>query len=99
MANKTVTRSDITNALVKEVGLSQYECDQAVMDVLSQITNSLFDDGEVKLSNFGSFRVAEKKERIARNPKTKEPAVVSARKVVVFKPANNLKRLVAVRSD
>ena len=70
-----------------------------VDDLLDQVANSLVDDGEVKLSSFGSFKVVDKKERMGRNSKTGEGAAVSARRVFAFKAANNLKRLVNVRSN
>ena len=42
-------------------------------------------------SSFGSFMVRQKKERIGRNPKTKEEAVIDARRVVVFRASKELK--------
>ena len=45
----------------------------------------------VKLSSFGSFMVRQKNERIGRNPKTKEEAVIDARRVVVFRASKELK--------
>ena len=50
------------------------------------------EDGKsVKLSSFGSFMVRQKNERIGRNPKTKEEAVIDARRVVVFRASKELK--------
>ena len=97
MPDITVTRADLAKAVHQQVGLSFNECDQIVLDTLDQISSSLLVDGAVKLSNFGSFKVVYKKERMGRNPKTREDAVVSARRVVVFTAANNLKRQVANR--
>jgi integration host factor subunit alpha len=97
MPDITVTRTDLAKAVHQQVGLSFNECDQIVLDTLDQISSSLLVDGAVKLSNFGSFKVVYKKERMGRNPKTREDAVVSARRVVVFTAANNLKRQVANR--
>jgi integration host factor subunit alpha len=51
----------------------------------------LIDGNSVKLSSFGSFMVRQKKERIGRNPKTKEEAVIDARRVVVFRASKELK--------
>ena len=42
---------------------------------------------KVKLSNFGTFTIREKKARVGRNPKTKEEKIISSRKVVLFKPS------------
>ncbi len=94
MSSKTVTRAHLTDILHKEVGLSHSECGKLLEDVLSRITRCLVEEGEVKLSNFGSFSIHQKQERIGRNPLTGEEAVISARRIVRFKPALNLKRRV-----
>jgi integration host factor subunit alpha len=44
------------------------------------------------LSSFGSFVVRQKGERLGRNPKTGEPAPISPRRIVVFKPSPSLKQ-------
>ena len=48
-------------------------------------------DEIIKISNFGNFKVKMKNERIGRNPKTKQTAKISARKVVSFKASKILK--------
>ena len=94
MSHKTVNRADLTDALHREVGLSRDECRKLLEDVLSQIIHCLVEEGELKLANFGTFSIGQKKERIGRNPKTGEEAFISARKIVQFKAANNLKHRV-----
>jgi integration host factor subunit alpha len=97
MSDKTVTRVDLAEALYQEVGLSKDDCRKLLDDVLEQIANALVEDEEVKLSHFGSFTIRHKTQRNARNPRTGEAAIVSARKIITFKPAHELKRLVDVR--
>lgn len=46
---------------------------------------------KIKISSFGTFKVANKKERIGRNPKTKVEAKILARKVIKFTPSNIFK--------
>ncbi len=45
----------------------------------------------MKITGFGTFKVHSKKERMGRNPKTSEPAVISARKTVSFKSSRLVK--------
>jgi len=97
MSNQTVTRADIADALHQEVGLSHNECSKLLDDVLKEITCALVEEEGVKLSSFGSFTIRHKDERMGRNPKTGEEAVVSARRAVVFKPSHKLKRQVDER--
>lgn len=99
MSEKTITRADISEAIHQEIGLSRNECRNSLDLVFDIIAVALDKEGEVKLSGFGSFVVRHKQERMGRNPKTKESAVVTARKIVAFKPAIGLRQKVAVRAQ
>jgi integration host factor subunit beta len=44
---------------------------------------------------FGTFKIRNRKTRMARNPRTGAPVEVSARPVPVFKPSKELRALVA----
>lgn len=91
MANKTVTRADLAEAVYQSVGLSRTESADLVERVLELVSDSLVEGKNVKLSSFGSFLVRSKNERIGRNPKTGEEVPILPRKVLVFKPSNVLK--------
>ena len=58
------------------------------------IIEDLEKEKKLKLSNFGTFSVREKKSRIGRNPKTKEEKSISKRNVVLFKPSKGFKELI-----
>jgi integration host factor subunit alpha len=49
---------------------------------------------DVLLSEFGKFKIKDKRPRKGMNPKTGKEVVISARKVVTFKPSGNLKERV-----
>ena len=49
---------------------------------------------KLKISNFGTFILREKKSRIGRNPKTKETKTISARKVILFRASKDFKNFV-----
>jgi integration host factor subunit alpha len=91
MPGKTITRSDLYEAVYQRVGLSRSESSQLVEMVLKEITDSLERGEAVKLSSFGSFIVRSKGPRMGRNPKTGIEAAITPRKVMVFKPSNVLK--------
>src|SRR2546430_1341236 len=92
MAGKTVTRADLCEAVYQKVGLSRTESAMLVELVLKEITDCLERGETVKLASFGSFIVRKKGQRTGRNPKTGEKAVVSPRRVIVFKPSEILKQ-------
>jgi integration host factor subunit alpha len=91
MAQKTVTRADLAEAVYEAVGLSRTESADLVERVLDMIGEALVSGHNVKLSSFGSFQVRSKNQRIGRNPKTGEEVPILPRQVLVFKPSNVLK--------
>ena len=91
MARKAVTREDLYEAVRREVGLFPHECKALVEQVLDQITDCLARGEAVKLSGLGVFTVRQKRERLGRNLTTGEPALISARRVVSFRPSVVLK--------
>jgi integration host factor subunit alpha len=92
MTCKTLTRADLAEAVVRQVGLPRNESQELVELVLKEISNCLATGEPVKLSSFGSFGIREKGERIGRNPKTGEEVPITPRKVLVFRPSNIMKQ-------
>ena len=95
---KTTTRSTLSEAVFKNVGLSRNESANLVDSVFSEILMSLIKGDDVKISSFGTFIVREKKERIGRNPKTGEEVPITARSVVTFRASNVLKSKVNTKN-
>ena len=92
--NNSLTRLELSDALVREVGLSRHESMQLVDDVLDHLSNSLSLGENVKISSFGTFSCRQKKERIGRNPKTLEEFEIKARKKLTFRPAEEIKKTI-----
>ena len=91
MPGKTISRADLVQALYEEIGLSRDECAGMLEAVLEEVATSLVDGEPVKVSNFGVFTVRQKAERVGRNPKTGVEVPIKPRRVVVFRPSNNLR--------
>ena len=91
MVSKTVTRTDLSEAVYQKVGLSRAESARLVEQVLGEIGDSLVAGKAVKLSGFGTFIVRNKGERVGRNPKTGVEVPIEQRRVMLFKPSNVLK--------
>ncbi len=91
MADRTITRADLSEAVYQEVGLSRNDSSQLVEFVLKEIVDSLTRSEPVKISSFGSFSVRRKGQRIGRNPKTGEEVPIRPRSVLVFRASNVLK--------
>ena len=95
MEKTATTRSTLSEAVYRNVGLSRNESSALVDSVFNEISKSLIDGKDVKISSFGTFIVRNKKERIGRNPKTGEEVAITARQVVTFRSSNVLKSEVA----
>lgn len=91
MANRTITRADLAEAVYQEVGLSRNESADLVEAILSEISSSLVSGENVKISSFGSFLVRDKGRRIGRNPKTGEEVPIEPRRVLSFRASQVLK--------
>ena len=90
--SKTITRSDLSEAVHRHIGLSLNESAQLVASVLDEVSLCLEKGETVKLSSFGTFSVHAKSERIGRNPKTGVEATITPRRVLSFRPSNLMKK-------
>ena len=99
MADDTLTRAELTEAVYEEVGLSRNESAELVETVLGEMSNALIRGESVKISSFGSFTIRNKSERIGRNPKTGEEVPITPRRVVIFKPSHVLKNRINSPQD
>lgn len=91
MAERTITRADLSEAVYQKIGLSRTESAALVESVLQEISDCILRGENVKLSSFGSFIVRKKGLRVGRNPKTGVEVPIEPRLVMVFKPSNVMK--------
>jgi integration host factor subunit alpha len=91
MAENTVTRAHLSEAVYQAVGLSRNESAELVESVLDELGTSLVDGDPVKISSFGTFQVRQKGGRVGRNPKTGEEVPIQPRRVLVFRASHVLK--------
>ena len=92
-----LTKKDLVNLVYMQLGFSKNVAENLIDDFFLTIIDNLKKEKKLKISNFGTFFIREKKQRIGRNPKTKEIKIISNRKVVLFKPSKNFKDLVNIR--
>ena len=90
MNKKAITKAIFVNHLNETIGLSKRECQIFFETFIEVLMNSLKQKNDVKIVNFGIFKVKEKKERIGRNPKTKVEVLITKRNVVKFKASEFL---------
>ena len=81
-----LTKQEIVNSIYMQIGYSKKISENLLEDFFEIILLNLKKNKKVKIAKFGTFELRFKKKRIGRNPKKKESAVISERKVVLFKP-------------
>lgn len=91
---KTITRADVAEKIYEEVGLSRKDSGDILDMIIDEIKSDLAKGNDVKLSSFGTLALRNKKPRVGRNPRTGVEAEISARKVISFKPSQNLRKAV-----
>ena len=93
-----LTKKDLVNLVYMQIGFSKSISENLIDEFFSIIVSNLNKEKKVKISNFGTFSIRQKKLRIGRNPKTKEEKIISARNVVLFKPSKEFKKLLNNKS-
>jgi integration host factor subunit beta len=71
------------------------DCARVVDAFLDAIKDALKEQRNIEVRGFGTFKIRQRKTRMARNPRTGAPVEVSARPVPVFKPSKELRAMVA----
>ncbi len=99
MSEKSLTRMDLSEAIVSELGVSRNEALQLVESVLNHISGTLVSGEPVKLSKFGTFSLRDKNARVGRNPKTGVEVEITPRRVISVRFSNQVKRRIAAATD
>lgn len=89
-----MNKGDLVSAVTKVVG-SKKLAEGAVECVLDAISKALKKGDKVSLIGFGTFSVAKRAARTARNPQTGDPIKIKAKKVPKFVAGKKLKDTVA----
>jgi integration host factor subunit alpha len=86
-----MTKADIVERIYDKVGFSKKESAELVEMVFDILKSTLEKGDKIKIAGFGNFVVKEKANRRGRNPQTGDEIVISARKILTFKPSQVLK--------
>ena len=89
-----LTKKEIINSIYMQIGYSKKICEALIDDFFDILLENLIKNHKVKISNFGTFFLKRKKERIGRNPKTKENAIINSRNVIIFKASKDFKKYI-----
>lgn len=88
-----MNKADLIEEVQKALGgeTSKRAAGEAVEAVLDAIAKGVATHGSVQLVGFGTFKIAHRKARTGRNPKTGEPMTIKPSKTVRFVCSGSLK--------
>ena len=89
MNQNNLTKKELIKNLSKKTGFSLLYSKKLVNDFFEALIQNIINNN-FNLKNIGTFKVINKKERIGRNPKTKELYTVNSRKSLSFIASNKL---------
>ncbi len=87
-------KQDFIKAVATAAGLSQDAVAKVLAAQIDVITNELSRGGEVNITGFGAFKVAERAARNGVNPRTREAIKIPAMKSPVFRAGKTFKEAV-----
>ena len=89
MTISSFKKIDLSKNISEKIGVPVSLSKKLTEDLLEILSNKI-KDNDLNLKNLGSFRIINKKERIGRNPKTKEEFIIRSRKSISFIASKNL---------
>ena len=89
-----MTKAELIEKIAAKAKITKRAANIALDTFVSSVTAALKKGDRVALVGFGTFSVAKRKARTARNPRTGETINVPARKAPKFKAGRDLKKAV-----
>lgn len=86
-----MSKKDLIDAVARDCELTKDKAGVVVDAMLAHIRGALQKGEEVRIPDFGTFKVAARKAREGRNPATGATINIAASKVPKFTPAKGLK--------
>ncbi len=85
-----MNKAELVAHIADEVGLTKTQANSALDSFVSAVTKALKKGDKVTLVGFGTFSVTKRAARMGRNPQTKEPIKIKAKKAPRFKAGKGL---------
>ena len=89
-----MNKSELIAASAQAAGIPKKDAERVINAAIDTVTAALKKGDKVLLTGFGSFEVKSRQQRVGRNPQTRQSVQIPATSVPVFKPSENLKKIV-----
>ena len=88
-----MNKKQLVAKISSTLGQSKADAERTFDSITTIILNELKNDETVKIAGFGTYKVAKRKARVGRNPRTGESIQIAASQKVKFLPAKSLKEM------
>jgi integration host factor subunit beta len=89
-----LTKANLIEDVSRVLEIPRKDAAVIVERIFDSMVHALDRGDKVEIRGFGSFRTRQRRERVARNPKTGARVEVPAKRIVFFKPSKELRELV-----
>ena len=88
-----MNKKQLVAKISASMNLSKADAERTFDGITEIILSCLKGDEQVKIAGFGTYKVAKRKARVGRNPRTGEQIQIAASQKVKFLPAKALKEM------
>ena len=88
-----MNKKQLVAKISTSMNLSKADAERTFDGITEIILSCLKGDEQVKIAGFGTYKVAKRKARVGRNPRTGEQIQIAASQKVKFLPAKALKEM------
>ena len=88
----TCTKKEIIKEVAARTGFDLVSVRTVVQTMLDTMCEGLAEDSNIEIRNFGVFKVKRKPSCLARNPRTAETIRVPEKRLIHFKPGQEMRR-------
>lgn len=82
-------KTELAAKASERIGIAKTKIPQIVDTIFDTIKEALKEGNSITLVGFGTFKIVDRAERKARNPRTGEEITIPAKKTLVFKPSKS----------
>lgn len=89
-----MNKEQVAQKLAEKIGVTKKDAVESIDALIEIISEELVAGESVNIVNFGKFEAKMRKERVGRNPQTKEEMTIEAQRTVRFQVGKGLKERV-----
>ena len=89
-----MNKKEIAERIYRKLDIKRFEAYNFIDLFIETVAENLNDGNKVVISNFGTLKIVQRKEKRVINPNDNQPMIIPAQRIVKFFPSKKLKDLV-----